>query len=100
MLKCWGTGTTAIFGADNRPHEQLEPDMCVAEQERLIEFVFGDALSDPIANLDRLKAVAILCPRNTETFELNNEILVNFYYIIVLIFTFIFIVSHQIPCEL
>lgn len=78
-LKCWGTGVSAKFEfGEHRTHykEKLDTSMCVHSDEELINFVFGDALNDPMSNCDRLKGAAILCPLNKTTLSLNKEILV------------------------
>ena len=74
-LKCWGAGV----GLQDGLYASLDPEMCVATKEQLIEFVFGNALEDPLQNLDRLKGCALLCPLNVECLELNDIIMVKSY---------------------
>lgn len=81
QLKCWGTGVTAVnkndvSAADNREFEKIDKKLFMRNEEELIQFLFGDALTDPINNLDRLKGAAILCPLNKDTLKLNKKLLV------------------------
>uniref|UniRef100_A0A183CJY4 ATP-dependent DNA helicase n=1 Tax=Globodera pallida TaxID=36090 RepID=A0A183CJY4_GLOPA len=77
-LKTWGTGVTVRTAASDdrrRPYVQLCPSLCLRSEEALIEFVFGDALKDPLANIVQLRGAAILCPLNKDTFKLNAELM-------------------------
>uniref|UniRef100_A0A183BU62 ATP-dependent DNA helicase n=1 Tax=Globodera pallida TaxID=36090 RepID=A0A183BU62_GLOPA len=77
-LKTWGTGVTVRTAATDdrrRPYVQLCPALCLSSEEALIEFVFGDALKDPLANIVQLRGAAILCPLNKDTFKLNTELM-------------------------
>uniref|UniRef100_A0A914HAT8 ATP-dependent DNA helicase n=1 Tax=Globodera rostochiensis TaxID=31243 RepID=A0A914HAT8_GLORO len=77
-LKTWGTGVTVRTAATDdrrRPYVQLCPSLCLSSEEALIEFVFGDALKDPLANIEQLRGTAILCPLNKDTFKLNAELM-------------------------
>uniref|UniRef100_A0A183C0L1 ATP-dependent DNA helicase n=1 Tax=Globodera pallida TaxID=36090 RepID=A0A183C0L1_GLOPA len=77
-LKTWGTGVTVRTAASDdrrRPYVQLCPSICLGSEEALIEFVFGDALKDPLANIVQLRGAAILCPLNKDTFKLNAELM-------------------------
>uniref|UniRef100_A0A183BU63 ATP-dependent DNA helicase n=1 Tax=Globodera pallida TaxID=36090 RepID=A0A183BU63_GLOPA len=77
-LKTWGTGVnvrTAATDDRRRPYVQLSPALCLSSEEALIEFVFGDALKDPLANIEQLRGAAILCPLNKDTFKLNAELM-------------------------
>uniref|UniRef100_A0A183CCM3 ATP-dependent DNA helicase n=1 Tax=Globodera pallida TaxID=36090 RepID=A0A183CCM3_GLOPA len=77
-LKTWGTGVnvrTAATDDRRRPYVQLCPSLCLTSEEALIEFVFGDALKDPLANIVQLRGAAILCPLNKDTFKLNAELM-------------------------
>lgn len=82
QLKCWGTGVTAakkhnVGAEDEREFEQIDKKLFMRNEDDLINFVFGDALNDPLNNMDRLKGSAILCPLNIDTLELNKKLLVN-----------------------
>ena len=70
MLKCWGTGTSA----DPYHKEQLEKDMCVTSEHGLMDFVFGEAIKDPINNCDLISHSAILTPRNDVALALDNRL--------------------------
>uniref|UniRef100_A0A183CC21 ATP-dependent DNA helicase n=1 Tax=Globodera pallida TaxID=36090 RepID=A0A183CC21_GLOPA len=77
-LKTWGTGVTVRTAATDerrRPYVQLCPSLCLPSEEALIEFVFGDALKDALANIEQLRGAAILCPLNKDTFKLNAELM-------------------------
>uniref|UniRef100_A0A183C0L0 ATP-dependent DNA helicase n=1 Tax=Globodera pallida TaxID=36090 RepID=A0A183C0L0_GLOPA len=77
-LKTWGTGVTVRTAATDdrrRPYVQLCPSLCLTSEDALIEFVFGDALKDPLANIEQLRGAAILCPLNKDTFKLNMELM-------------------------
>uniref|UniRef100_A0A183CD57 ATP-dependent DNA helicase n=1 Tax=Globodera pallida TaxID=36090 RepID=A0A183CD57_GLOPA len=77
-LKTWGTGVTVRTAATDdrrRPYVQLCPSLCLSSEDALIEFVFGDALKDPLANIELLRGAAILCPLNKDTFKLNMELM-------------------------
>uniref|UniRef100_A0A914H8H6 ATP-dependent DNA helicase n=1 Tax=Globodera rostochiensis TaxID=31243 RepID=A0A914H8H6_GLORO len=77
-LKIWGTGVTVRTAATDdrrRPYVQLCPSLCLSSEDALIEFVFGDALKDPLANIEQLRGAAILCPLNKDTFKLNSELM-------------------------
>uniref|UniRef100_A0A183C4Z0 ATP-dependent DNA helicase n=1 Tax=Globodera pallida TaxID=36090 RepID=A0A183C4Z0_GLOPA len=77
-LKTWGTGVTVRTAASDdrrRPYVQLCPSLCLRSEEALIEFVFGDALKHPLANIVQLRGAAILCPLNKDTFKLNAELM-------------------------
>uniref|UniRef100_A0A183CR86 ATP-dependent DNA helicase n=1 Tax=Globodera pallida TaxID=36090 RepID=A0A183CR86_GLOPA len=78
LLKTWGTGVTVRASATDdrrRPYVQLEPSLCVNTEQALIEHVFGNALVDPLSNIEQLRGSAILCPLNKDTFKMNTEIM-------------------------
>jgi len=73
LLKCIGTGV--LNDADDRV--QLPVNICVNSREELINFVYPrDLLQSPLAKWEEFCGRAILCPLNTETFEMNNMIMV------------------------
>uniref|UniRef100_A0A183CMG6 ATP-dependent DNA helicase n=1 Tax=Globodera pallida TaxID=36090 RepID=A0A183CMG6_GLOPA len=77
-LKTWGTGVTVqTTSTDDKrtPYVQLCPSFCLNSEEALIEFVFGDALKDPLNNIEQLRGAAILCPLNKDTFKMNAELM-------------------------
>uniref|UniRef100_A0A183BU64 ATP-dependent DNA helicase n=1 Tax=Globodera pallida TaxID=36090 RepID=A0A183BU64_GLOPA len=77
-LKTWGTGVTVRTAATDdrrRPFVQLCKSLCLSSEDALIEFVFGDALKDPLANIEQLRGAAILCPLNKDTFKLNTDLM-------------------------
>jgi hypothetical protein len=73
-LKCWGTG----YGTTNRDTKETRVDesMVVDDVLELIEFVFGDALDDPMraVNMERLANSAILTPLNDTALKLDRYI--------------------------
>lgn len=73
LLKCVGTGV--LNDADDRV--QLPVSICVNSREDLINFVYPrDLLQSALDKWEDFCGRAILCPLNTETFEMNNIILV------------------------
>uniref|UniRef100_A0A914M1P1 ATP-dependent DNA helicase n=3 Tax=Meloidogyne TaxID=189290 RepID=A0A914M1P1_MELIC len=73
FLKCVGTGV--LNDSDERV--QLPVGICVNSREELINFVYPqDLLQTAIHRWEEFCGRAILCPLNTETFEMNNIILV------------------------
>src|SRR4051812_7356768 len=58
QLKCYGTGVGRI----NDLYVRINEEMWVPNEDGLIEFVFRDALSNPMERIDEIKGAAILCP--------------------------------------
>jgi len=66
---------------DSDERVQLPVDICVNSREELINFVYPqDLLQSAINRWEDFCGRAILCPLNTETFEMNNIILVLFNF--------------------
>ncbi|KAL3068642.1 hypothetical protein niasHS_016746 [Heterodera schachtii] len=65
-------------GKNNTDHRvQLKPSMCVATRSELLDFVFTkEMLEHPLDHEEQFGGCAILSPLNSETFELNNIIMV------------------------
>ncbi|KAL3080522.1 hypothetical protein niasHS_013716 [Heterodera schachtii] len=65
-------------GKNNTDHRvQLKPSMCVATRNELLDFVFTkEMLEHPLDHEEQFGGCAILSPLNSETFELNNIIMV------------------------
>jgi hypothetical protein len=75
-LKIWGTGV----GRHNGIWEKIDPSMHVETLAQLIQFVYRDAIKDPINHLEEIKGSAILCPLNDEVFEINELLLVIYLF--------------------
>ena len=71
QLKCWGTG---IGRTNNRV--KIDEAMRVDSEQQLIDFVFGNALQNPMDNIDQISGSALLCPLNDECFEFHDILLV------------------------
>lgn len=67
------TGVTT----DEKNRIEVPQSLTMHDRNAIMDFVFPPAaMTDPITYVDHIKGSALLCPTNDETFNMNNDLLV------------------------